>query len=132
MSNGILFNHESEHRGKEFVTRKIAMAVARIGKGGTKPLLIGNMDAKRDWGYAGDCAKGMWMILQHTFADDFVLATGENHSVREFIVEAFRVVGMDITWQGEGTDEVGLNLSTGKTLVAIDPNISDRRKSIRF
>ncbi|MBI4435316.1 GDP-mannose 4,6-dehydratase [Candidatus Uhrbacteria bacterium] len=121
MSNGILFNHESEHRGKEFVTRKIAQAVAHLAKGGTEPLLIGNLEAKRDWGFAGDYAKGMWMILQHGFADDFVLATGENHSVREFVTEAFRVVQMEIVWQGEGTQEIGVNPKTGNTLVAIDP-----------
>jgi GDPmannose 4,6-dehydratase len=121
MSNGILFNHESEHRGKEFVTKKIAISVARLAKGGTEPLLIGNLDARRDWGFAGDYAKGMWMILQHPFADDFVLATGENHTVREFIVEAFNIVGSEVTWQGEGTEEIGVDARTGKTLVAVDP-----------
>lgn len=121
MSNGILFNHESEFRGKEFVTRKITQAVARIVKGDQKSLLIGNLDARRDWGFAGDYAKGMWMILQHSFPDDFVLATGENHTVREFVTEAFKVVQMDIVWQGEGTQEIGVNPQTGKTLVAIDP-----------
>ncbi|MBI5793561.1 GDP-mannose 4,6-dehydratase [Candidatus Uhrbacteria bacterium] len=121
MSNGILFNHESEHRGKEFVTRKIVRAVAHLTKGGIEPLMIGNLDAKRDWGFAGDYAKGMWMILQHGFADDFVLATGENHSVREFVTEAFGVAQMEIVWQGEGTQELGVNPQTGKTLVAIDP-----------
>ncbi len=121
MSNGILFNHESEHRGKEFVTRKITQAVARISKGAHEPLLIGNLDAKRDWGFAGDYAKGMWMILQHSFPDDFVLATGECHSVREFVTEACKAVGIDIEWRGEGTEEVGINLTTGKIIVQIDP-----------
>ena len=121
MSNGILFNHESEHRGKEFVTRKITQAVARIAKGGTEPLLIGNLDAKRDWGFAGDYAKGMWMILQHSFPDDFVLATGENHSVREFVTEAFRTVDLQIEWRGQGTEEVGVDKATGRHVVKIDP-----------
>lgn len=121
MSNGILFNHESEHRGKEFVTRKITQAVARIFKGDDDPLLIGNLDAQRDWGFAGDYAKGMWMILQHAFPDDFVLATGENHSVREFVTEAFKVVGMEVDWQEEGTREVGADRATGRTVVQIDP-----------
>ncbi|MBI4256906.1 GDP-mannose 4,6-dehydratase [Candidatus Uhrbacteria bacterium] len=122
MSNGILFNHESEHRGKEFVTRKISQAVVRLARGGAEPLLIGNLEAKRDWGYAADFTKGMWMILQHGFADDFVLATGEDHCVREFIVEAFKVVGIDVVWQGQGIQEIGMNPETGKTLVAIDPH----------
>ena len=121
MSNGILFNHESEYRGKEFVTRKITQAVASISRGEMEPLLIGNLDAKRDWGFAGDYAKGMWMILQHPFPDDFVLATGENHSVREFITEAFRVIGIEMAWNGEGTEEVGTNRATGNTVVKIDP-----------
>ncbi|MCR4313752.1 MAG: GDP-mannose 4,6-dehydratase [Candidatus Uhrbacteria bacterium] len=121
MSNGILFNHESEYRGKEFVTRKITQAVARISRGDREPLLIGNLDAKRDWGFAGDYVKGMWMILQHAFPDDFVLATGENHSVREFISEAFKVIGIDVAWSGEGTEEIGTNRATGNTIVQIDP-----------
>jgi GDPmannose 4,6-dehydratase len=121
MSNGILFNHESEYRGKEFVTKKIVQGVARIAKGGTDPLLIGNLEAKRDWGYAEDYTKGMWMILQHTFPDDFVLASGENHTVREFITEAFNIVHIDIQWQGEAKDEIGVDSKSGRMLVAIDP-----------
>jgi len=119
--NGILFNHESPIRGETFVTRKITMAVANIKKGLQERLYLGNMDAKRDWGFAGDYVKAMWLMLQQDQPEDFVIATGETHSVREFVELAFREVGIDIEWQGEGVDEVGLDSETGRVLVEIDP-----------
>ena len=120
-SNGILFNHESPIRGETFVTRKITMAVARIKKGLEDCLYIGNLNAKRDWGHAIDYVEGMWRIMQHEKPDDFVLATGETHSVREFIELAFNEVGIGIKWQGRGIDEVGVETQTGKTIVKVDP-----------
>lgn len=121
MSNGILFNHESEMRGEEFVTRKIAIAAARIAKGGTEPVLLGNLEAKRDWGHAGDYVEGMWRMLQQDKPDDIVLATGENHTVREFAEQAFKLVGIQLTWQGKGVEEQGVHAQTGQVLVKIDP-----------
>ncbi|MEM9627229.1 MAG: GDP-mannose 4,6-dehydratase [Pseudomonadota bacterium] len=120
-SNGILFNHESPLRGETFVTRKITRAVAAIELGLQKQLYIGNLDAKRDWGHARDYVEGMWRIMQQDEPDDYVLATGETHSVREFVELAFRCVGREIAWQGEGTDEIGVDRQNGQRLVAIDP-----------
>lgn len=120
-SNGILFNHESPIRGETFVTRKVTMAVAKIKQGLEDCLYIGNLDAKRDWGHAKDYVEGMWRIVQHEEADDFVLATGETHSVREFIELSFNEVGMRIEWQGDGTNEVGIDHQSGKTVVKVDP-----------
>lgn len=120
-SNGILFNHESERRGETFVTRKITIAVARIAAGKQNKLYLGNLDSKRDWGYAKDYVECMWRILQHDVPDDFVIATGEMHSVREFCTIAFREVGMDIEWKNSGIDEIGVDRKTGKILVQIDP-----------
>ena len=121
-SNGILFNHESPLRGETFVTRKITRAVAAIELGLQKRLYIGNLDAKRDWGHARDYVEGMWRIMQQEEADDYVLATGETHSVREFIELAFRCVGREIHWQGTGQGEVGIDKHNGQPLVAVDPN----------
>ncbi|MCI4645875.1 MAG: GDP-mannose 4,6-dehydratase [Hyphomonadaceae bacterium] len=120
-SNGILFNHESPLRGETFVTRKITRAVAAIKLGFQDTLYLGNLDAQRDWGHARDYVEGMWRMLQHDKPDDFVLGTGEMHSVREFTELAFREIGEAIEWQGEGVDEVGVSKETGKTLVKIDP-----------
>lgn len=120
-SNGILFNHESPLRGETFVTRKISRAVAAIELGLQKQLYIGNLDAKRDWGHARDYVEGMWRILQQNQPDDYVLATGETHSVREFIELAFRYVGRDIIWKGEGVDEVGVDNRSGAELIRVDP-----------
>ena len=119
-SNGILFNHESPIRGETFVTRKITRAVAAIHLGVQKTLFIGNLDAKRDWGHARDYVEGMWRIVQQPEADDYVLATGEAHSVREFVELAFSKVGRKIEWRGKGVDEIGINSATGETLVKID------------
>lgn len=121
-SNGTLFNHESPLRGETFVTRKITRAVAAIENGMQDTLYLGNLDAKRDWGHARDYVEGMWRILQHDEPDDFVLATGETHSVREFVEVAFGEVGRTIAWEGLGTDEVGRDARTGKVLVRIDPH----------
>ena len=120
-SNGILFNHEGPRRGETFVTRKITRAVAAIAKGKQSHLYLGNLDATRDWGHAKDYARGMWMILQQPEPDDYVLATGESHSVREFVERAFAHVNRKIEWRGRGVDEVGLDAETGKILVKIDP-----------
>ncbi len=120
-SNGILFNHESPIRGETFVTRKITRAVASIHHGKQDCLYLGNLDAKRDWGHARDYVEGMWRILQQEKAEDFVLATGETHTVREFVERAFGHVGKSIEWRGEGVDEVGVDAATGATLVRIDP-----------
>lgn len=109
MSNGILFNHESEVRGPEFVTRKISMGVARIHQGSTEPLILGNLSAVKDWGYAKDYVEGMWKMLQYDIPDDFVMGTGESHTVRDFVDEAFSVVGMKVKWIGTGVNEVGLS-----------------------
>ncbi|MFN3350800.1 GDP-mannose 4,6-dehydratase [Pseudorhodoplanes sp.] len=120
-SNGILFNHESPIRGETFVTRKVTRAVAAIHARKQDRLYIGNLEARRDWGHAKDYVEGMWMILQHHKPDDFVLATGEAHSVRELIEKAFAAVGRTLVWKGEAQDEVGLDAKTGAVLVAIDP-----------
>lgn len=118
--NGILFNHESPRRGETFVTRKITRAVARIKHGLQQSLHMGNLDAKRDWGYAPEFCEGMWRILQHNKAEDFVLATGETHSVREFIELAFKEIGIDVVWKGKGANEIGKDKKTGNVLVEID------------
>ena len=120
-SNGILFNHESPRRGETFVTRKITRAVARIRKGLQDRLYLGNLDAKRDWGHAIDYVRAMWLILQHNKPDDFVVATGETHSVRDFVELALAQVGMEIAWEGEGVEERGRSTDNGKIIVEIDP-----------
>ena len=120
-SNGILFNHESPIRGETFVTRKITRAVAAIHLGIQDKLYLGNMDAQRDWGHARDYVEGMWRILQHDRADDFVLATGQTQTVRLFVERAFAHVGITLDWQGEGVEERGVCAKTGRTLVEIDP-----------
>lgn len=120
MLSGILFNHESEFRGEEFVTKKISLAVANIAKGKEEFMELGNLDAKRDWGYAKDYVEGMWLMLQNESPDDFVLATGENHSIREFVEKAFAVVKIEIVWEGGGINEVGKDKKTGKILVKIN------------
>lgn len=120
-SNGILFNHEGPARGTEFVSRKISLAVAAIEAGRQNKLFLGNLDAKRDWGHVHDYVRGMWMMLQQDKPDDFVLATGQTHSVRDFVNAAFAQIGIDIMWQGEGLDEKGMDSKTGRTLIEIDP-----------
>ena len=120
-SNGILFNHESPIRGETFVTRKITRAVARIGAGLQSVLYLGNLDAKRDWGHARDYVEGMWMIVQNERPDDFVLATGETHSVREFVELAFAEIGKTIFWKGKGASEIGCDAASGNELVLVDP-----------
>ncbi|MFA6157333.1 GDP-mannose 4,6-dehydratase [Mesorhizobium sp.] len=120
-ANGILFNHESPTRGETFVTRKITRAVAAIHHGLQETLYLGNIDARRDWGHARDYVEGMWRILQHEVPDDFVLATGEAHSVREFVELAFAETGRAIRWQGQGVDEIGVDAASGAVLVRIDP-----------
>src|SRR3954454_21810796 len=112
-SNGILFNHEGPRRGETFVTRKITRAVAAIAQGRQTRLYLGNLDATRDWGHARDYARGMWLMLQQPEPDDFVLATGESHSVREFVERAFQHIGRAVAWRGQGIDEVGLDAKTG-------------------
>src|ERR1700724_473934 len=119
-SNGILFNHEGPTRGETFVTRKITRAVAAIQQGLQETLFLGNLDAKRDWGHARDFVEGMWLMLQQAAPDDYVLATGETHSVREFVEKAFAHVGPRIEWRGSGRDEKGLEAGTGRSLVEID------------
>ncbi len=120
VSNGILFNHESPLRGEDFVTRKITRAVAQIEAGRTDALMLGNLDSIRDWGAAEDYIEGMWMMLQRPEADDFVLATGQAHSVREFVERAFAHIGVRIEWQGRGAEEVGRDAKSGRVVVAID------------
>ena len=120
-SNGILFNHESPRRGITFVTRKITMGLSRIKLGLQDTLRLGNLNARRDWGYAKDYVRGIWMILNHTSADDFILATGETHTVREFITTAAKHLGMDIEFKGVGLNEVGINRKNGKAIIKIDP-----------
>ena len=120
-ANGILFNHESERRGETFVTRKITLAAARIKEGLQDKLYLGNLNALRDWGYARDYVECMWLILQQPEPDDFVIATGEYHSVREFTTKAFARVGIKLRWEGEGLDEKGVDEATGKVLVEVDP-----------
>lgn len=121
-SSGILFNHESERRGIEFVTRKITNSVAKISLGIQEKLELGNMDAKRDWGHAKDYVNAMWLMLQQEKADDYVVATGETHTVREFVELAFAEVGIEIEWQGKEENEVGINKLNGKTVVCINPD----------
>jgi GDPmannose 4,6-dehydratase len=120
-SCGILFNHEGERRGVEFVTRKISNSVARIKLGRQEHIELGNLDSKRDWGYAGDYVEGMWRMLQQDQPGDFVLATGETHTIREFCELSFKEVGMTLEWRGEGTNEVGVDTVSGKTVVKINP-----------
>ena len=119
--NGILFNHESERRGETFVTRKITLAATRIAAGEQDKLYLGNLDALRDWGYARDYVECMWLMLQHDTPEDFVIATGEQHSVREFTERAFREVGINLRWEGEGINERGIDTATGRVLVEVDP-----------
>lgn len=119
--NGILFNHESERRGETFVTRKITLAAARIKQGFQDKLYLGNLDARRDWGYARDYVECMWLMLQHDIPEDFVIATGEMHSVREFATLAFREVGIELEWKGCGVEEQGIDIATGRVLVEVDP-----------
>ena len=119
--NGILFNHESERRGETFVTRKITLAAARIVQGYQDKLYLGNLDSLRDWGYAKDYVECMWLILQHDTPEDFVIATGEYHSVREFTTLAFKEAGIELKWEGKGVDEKGIDVATGKVLVEVDP-----------
>ncbi|QLH74210.1 MAG: GDP-mannose 4,6-dehydratase [Methanomassiliicoccales archaeon] len=118
--NGILFNHESERRGETFVTRKITLAAARIAAGVQRKLYLGNLNAKRDWGYAPDYVQCMWMMLQHPKPEDFVIATGEQHTVREFCELAFKEVGIELKWEGSGINEKGIDKKNGKVLVEID------------
>ena len=118
--NGILFNHESERRGETFVTRKITLAAARIAKGLQDKLYLGNLSALRDWGYAKDYVECMWLMLQHSTPEDFVVATGEAHSVREFCTLAFKYAGIELKWEGEGVNEKGIDVKTGKVLVEVD------------
>ena len=120
-SNGILFNHESERRGETFVTRKITLAASRIANGFQKKLYLGNLNALRDWGYAKDYVECMWLILQHEKPDDFVIATGEQYSVRDFCKLAFKEAGIDIQFEGEGVNEKGIDSKTGKILIEVDP-----------
>lgn len=119
--NGILFNHESPRRGRNFVTRKISRNLAEIKLGKKDMLFLGNMDAKRDWGYAKDYVEAMWLMMQQEKPEDYVVATGETHTVREFVEVCAEELGFDIEWRGEGTDEVGVDKSTGKTIIAVDP-----------
>ena len=120
-SNGILFNHESERRGENFVTRKITLAACRIAQGYQDKLYLGNLNALRDWGYAKDYVECMWLILQQSAPDDYVIATGEYHTVRDFATLAFHHVGIELEWQGEGVDEKGIDKASGRVLVEVDP-----------
>ena len=119
--NGILFTHESERRGETFVTRKITLAAARIKQGYQDKLYLGNLNAQRDWGYAKDYVECMWLILQHDTPEDFVIATGEMHTVREFCTLAFHYLGIELKWEGEGVNEKGIDTATGRILVEVDP-----------
>lgn len=119
--SGILFNHESERRGKEFVTRKITNAVARIKFGLQEYVELGNMDSKRDWGHSKDYVKAMWLMLQQEQADDYVIATNETRTVREFVEKAFMYAGIEVEWKGTGIDEIGIDKSTGETIVKVNP-----------
>jgi GDPmannose 4,6-dehydratase len=119
--NGILFNHESPLRGETFVTRKITIAVSKIKKGLQEKLYLGNLNAKRDWGFAGDYVEAMWLMLQQDEPDDYVVATGETHSVREFTELAFKEAGIYLEWEGEGVNEIGRDVDSGKVLVEVDP-----------
>jgi GDPmannose 4,6-dehydratase len=120
-SNGILFNHESPRRGETFVTRKITMAAAKIKLGLQDQLTLGNLNSKRDWGFAPEYVEGMWRMLQQETAEDFVLATGETHEVRKFVDAAFNELGIELTWEGEGKNEKGISKKDGKTIVSVDP-----------
>ena len=120
-TNGILFNHESERRGETFVTRKITLAAAKIAAGGQDKLYLGNLDALRDWGYAKDYVECMWLMLQHNEPDDFVVATGEQYSVRDFCTRAFKRAGIELRWEGEGVEEKGIDVNTGKIVVEVSP-----------
>ena len=120
--SGILFNHESERRGETFVTRKISLAAARIAQGKQEKLFLGNLSSLRDWGYAKDYVECMWLILQNEKPEDFVIATGEQHSVREFCEYAFHEVGIELEFKGEGMDEVGIDKATGKVLIEVSPD----------
>jgi GDPmannose 4,6-dehydratase len=120
-SNGILFNHESPIRGETFVTRKITRGIAAIAHGLQSQLFLGNLDARRDWGHARDYVEGMWLMLQQAEPDDYVLATGESHSVREFVEGAFAHVGRHIEWRGSGVEEIGMDAKSNQPLVSIDP-----------
>jgi GDPmannose 4,6-dehydratase len=119
--SGILFNHESPRRGETFVTRKITRGLARIKLGLEKKLYLGNLDSKRDWGYAPDYVAGMWLMLQQEKPGDYILATGETHSVREFVAEVCRLLGMNLEWRGIGIEEIGVDKNTGETIIEIDP-----------
>ncbi|QTL97719.1 GDP-mannose 4,6-dehydratase [Iocasia frigidifontis] len=119
--NGILFNHESPRRGKHFVTRKISRAAARIAKGQQKKLYLGNLNAKRDWGYARDYVEMMWMMLQQEKPEDYIVASGETHTVREFAELAFKYVGIDLEWSGKGIEEKGIDKQTGEIIIQVDP-----------
>ena len=120
--NGILFNHESERRGETFVTRKITLAVANILAGNQEKLCLGNLNARRDWGYAKDYVECMWMILQHDTPEDFVIATGETRTVREFVEASFACAGVNLRWEGEGVEEKGMDVKTGRVLVEVSPD----------
>jgi GDPmannose 4,6-dehydratase len=119
--SGILFNHESPLRGAEFVTRKITLGLARVRQGQSNVLELGNLDAQRDWGFAGDYVKGMWLMLSQDRADDFVLATGETHRVREFVDKAAQAIGFDLEWEGEGVAARGVDRLSGKLVVRVNP-----------
>jgi len=119
--NGILFNHESPRRGENFVSRKITMTLAKVLKGEMDRIYLGNLDAARDWGFAGDYVEGMWLMMQQDKPDDYILATGETHTVREFAEEACRLAGIDLEWRGKGLDEKGVDKKTGKIIIEIDP-----------
>jgi len=119
--NGILFNHESERRGETFVTRKITLAAARIAQGKQEKLYLGNLNSLRDWGYAKDYVECMWLMLQHHTPEDFVIATGEMHTVREFVTMAFKEVGIELDWQGIGVEEKGINRANRQIVVEVDP-----------
>ncbi len=121
-TSGILFNHEGERRGPEFVTRKISQAVARIKLGKQNILELGNMDSKRDWGYAADYVEGMWLMLQQDEPGDYILATGQTHTIREFAYQAFQEIGIELQWEGKGVEEVGKDAADGKILVKVNPD----------
>ncbi len=131
VSNGILFNHESPSRGEDFVTRKITKAVAAIENGSREVLQLGNLDSVRDWGHARDYVEGMWLMLQQHEADDYVLATGEAHSVREFVERAFEHIGVKLVWSGEGVNEIGKDARTGRVLVSVDASLF-RPKEVNY
>lgn len=120
--SGVLFNHESERRGESFVTRKITLAAARIAQGKQEKLYLGNLSSLRDWGYAKDYVECMWLILQQNTPEDFVIATGVQHSVREFCTLAFKLTGIELEWQGEGIDEKGIDKTNGRILVEVSPD----------